>query len=330
MLRFRTIDDAFRCLLSRVLVEGIPVESRNGMTLELANQALIIEQPTKRYLHTPGRNNNPFAAIAETMWVLAGRNDLAYLTPYLKRAPNYSDDDGVTWRAGYGPRLRNWNGVDQVSQVRMLLDASPISRRAVISLFNPELDFEDSKDIPCNNWMHFTVREGRLELTVVARSTDVWFGFSAINAFEWSVLLEMMARWLQLEIGCLTFFTSSLHLYTEYEERARDMLRTESAGLEYIGRGVFPYDTGWAEAASSHKQWMDVEQRLRDGEDLENIVVPFQDPLLVSFIRAIDIYWAFKRGASVDSLEPRLCLLGETDLGVAAREFVRRERAREH
>lgn len=330
MLRFHTIDDAFRCLLSRVLADGATVESRNGTTLELANQALIIEQPTKRFLHTPGRNNNPFAAIAETMWVLAGRNDLAYLTPYLRRAPNYSDDNGITWRAGYGPRLRNWNGVDQIAQVRALLDTSPISRRAVISLFNPELDFEDSNDIPCNNWMHFTVREGRLDLSVVARSTDIWFGFSAINAFEWSVLLEMMARWLHMEIGCLTFFTSSLHLYTDYEGRAQDILRPESAGGGYIGPDMFSYDTEWSEAASAHQQWMDVEQCLRGGEDLRDIVVPFQDPLLVGFIRAIDIYWAFKRGVSAERLEPRLSLLGETDLGVAAREFVRRERAREY
>jgi thymidylate synthase len=330
MLRFRTIDEAFRGMLNRVLADGEKVESRNGKTLELATQVLAIEQPTERFLCTPGRNNNPFASIAETMWVLAGRNDLAYLTPYLKRAPDYSDDNGRTWRAGYGPRLRNWNGVDQLAQVRKLLDTSPASRRAVVSLFDPALDFQDSRDIPCNNWLHFLVRDGRLDVNVVARSTDIWFGFSAINAFEWSVLLEMMARWLHLEVGTLTFFTSSLHLYSEYEDRARALLCREDAAPEYKGQDAFRYDTEWEDAANTHQQWMNLEYHLRTGGDLENLTVPFKDPLLVGYIRAIDIFWAFKRGATPKDLDSRLALLGEGDLGVAAREFVSRVRAQEH
>ena len=114
-------------MLRSLLIYGDTVESRNGSTIELATQTITIEQPTQRFLHTPRRNNNPFAAIAETMWVLAGRNDLAFLTPYLKRAPDYSDDGGKTWRAGYGPRLRNWGGVDQLAEARSLLGGS-ISR----------------------------------------------------------------------------------------------------------------------------------------------------------------------------------------------------------
>lgn len=331
MLKFRTVDDAFRGLLTRVLTDGDVVESRNGTTLELAAEIVTIEQPLKRFLHSPGRNNNPFASIAETMWVLAGRNDLAYLTPYLKRAPNYSDDGGHTWRAGYGPRLRNWKGVDQVAEVRALLDASPISRRAVISLFDPATDYVDSLDIPCNNWMHFTVHDGRLNISVVARSTDIWFGFSAINAFEWSVLLEMMARWLHLEVGTMTFFTSSLHLYAEYVPRARKILSNNSGTSDdYFCEDTLAYDTDWTKAAETHQQWMGLEECLRGGEDLRNLSIPFKDPLLVGYIRAIDIYWAFKRGLEPGHLESRLTLLGETDLGVAAKEFVRRARGREH
>ncbi|WP_193312748.1 thymidylate synthase [Georgenia subflava] len=330
MPRFRTIDAAFLGMLARLFADGETVNSRNGATTELAAQTLTIERPTERFLHTPGRNNNPFAAIAETMWVLAGHNDLAYLTPYLKRAPDYSDDGGTTWRAGYGPRLRNWNGVDQIAQARSLLHASPNSRRAVMSLFDPERDFQNSADVPCNNWLHFLVRNGHLDLNVVARSTDIWFGFSAINAFEWSVLLEMMARWLQLEVGTLTFFTSSLHLYAQHEDRARELLSRASDTSEYIGKSTFEYDTDWEDAVTAHEQWMDLEHRLRAGADLDNLTLPFRDPMLVAYIRAIDIFWAFKRGATLEELEPRLASLGDSDLTFAAREFVSRPRARDH
>jgi len=327
---FPTIDAAFRGMLRSLLIYGDTVESRNGSTIELATQTITIEQPTQRFLHTPRRNNNPFAAIAETMWVLAGRNDLAFLTPYLKRAPDYSDDGGKTWRAGYGPRLRNWGGVDQLAEARSLLGGSLASRRAVITLFDPAIDFQDSADIPCNNWLHFLVRKGRLDLNVVARSTDIWFGFSGINAFEWSVLHEMMARWLHLDVGTMTFFTSSLHLYADYHDRAREIDENESEQSGYIGQSAFAYDTDWQQARGVHNQWMDLEQLLRDGEDLADLPILFRDPMLVAYIRAIDIFWAFKRGATCDELEPRLEYLADSDLAIAAREFVSRARAQEH
>jgi thymidylate synthase len=57
----------------------------------------------------PGRNNNVFAQLAETAWVLAGRNDLAFLGHYLPRVADFSDD-GRTWRGAYGPRIRRWGG----------------------------------------------------------------------------------------------------------------------------------------------------------------------------------------------------------------------------
>jgi len=330
MLTFRNMDAAFVGMLDRVLIDGEAVESRNGPTLELATQAITIERPTERFLFARGRNNNPFAAIAEAMWVIAGRNDLAYLTPYLKRAPDYSDDGGISWRAGYGPRLRNWDGVDQIAEVHAALSASPMSRRAAMILFDPASDYQDSADIPCNNWLHFLARNGRLDMNVAARSTDIWFGFSAINAFEWSVLMEMMARWLRLEPGVLTFFTSSLHLYRDHEERAQNVLRFADPAARYVGSSVSRYDTDWEYASPSLMAWMSLEGQLRGGADLEDLTVPFSDPMLLGYIRAIDIFWAFKRGAEPSSLEPRIERLGGTDLAVVAREFVNRPRARDH
>jgi hypothetical protein len=75
---------------------------------------------------------------------------------------------------------------------------------------------------------------------------------------------------------------------------------------------------------------MDLEAWLRNGADLANLSLPVHDPMLVAYIRAIDIFWAFKRGVSPAHLEPRLAELAETDLAAAVREFLSRPRAREH
>jgi thymidylate synthase len=330
MSAFRNVNGAFVGMLDRVLTEGVKTESRVGPTIELISQTIVIEQPLERFVFAPGRNGNPFAAIAESLWVLAGRSDLAYLTPYLKRAPDFSDDGGRTWRAGYGPRLRSWHGTDQLAAVRNLLHDSPTSRRAVASLFDPSEDFQVSNDVPCNNWLHFLARDGHLDLNVAARSTDIWWGFSGINAFEWSVALEMMARWLGLQPGVLTFFTSSLHLYERHYDQARTVLSRAESDSPYVGQSRMRYDTAWEDASGALAQWMDLEESLRTGTDLDALALPFGDPLLMGYLRAIDVFWSFKRRAAPAKLEQRLDLLGDSDVGAVAREFINRPNARDH
>lgn len=51
-----------------------------------------LTDPRRRVLSVPGRNNSLPAACAETLWVLAGRSDVAWLEYYLPRAKEYSDD----------------------------------------------------------------------------------------------------------------------------------------------------------------------------------------------------------------------------------------------
>src|SRR5690348_6824007 len=112
-MRYRNMTYALVGGLRDVLTEGKHLSVRGSHTRELRNRLTVLERPQERCLVTPRRRNNIFATIAETMWVLAGRNDLAFLTRYLPRAQDFSDD-GQIWRAAYGPRLRNWHGVDQL------------------------------------------------------------------------------------------------------------------------------------------------------------------------------------------------------------------------
>ena len=151
--------------------------------------------------------------------MLGARNDVAWLERYLPRAPEFSDD-GLTWRGAYGPRLRRWAAVDQIEQVRQLLLSDRSSRQAVMSLFDPGQDFVRSKDIPCTNWLGWIIREDRLRMNVVLRSNDVCWGFSGVNSFEWSVLHEMLAHWVEAEVGDANYLAMSLHLYEWHSDRA--------------------------------------------------------------------------------------------------------------
>ena len=325
MTIYRNSTHAFVGLLSKLQSNGREIDVRGSKTIELQSELIELTNPRERCIILPGRRNNIFASIAETMWVLSGRNDMEFLSSYLRRAKEFSDD-GQTWRAGYGPRLRNWNGVDQLAQVRRILEADPNSRRAVISLLDPDRDFVESKDVPCNNWLHFLNRDGRLHLNVAARSTDIVWGFSGINAFEWSVLQEIMAYWLGLDVGNFKFFTSSLHIYERHYGLIPEVLDSFKGRSMYDEpRQISSFATTWADFDRSLNEWFKLEVKLRNGhQSLELESLTFSDPLFIQYIQMIDIYWSYCRQVPRGVLDSKIRDLRDSDLSVAAAEFINR------
>lgn len=279
--------------LADLMAHGTEVTVRGHRTREILHRVTVLERPLERFVFVPGRGNDPFAQVAEAMWVLAGRDDVGWLGRYLPRAGDYSDD-GHTWRAGYGPRLRRWNGsVDQLDLVRRSLLADPASRRAVTSLFDPGGDFLDSKDIPCTNWLSWTMREGRLHLAVALRSNDAVWGFSGANAFEWSVVHEALAYWTSAQAGPQTWLASSFHIYERHWARATAIVK----GF----RGLTPYDHGigqarfattFAELERVLGAWFTAEDALSGDPDRPVPALPEPaDPLLSAFLGALRMKW---------------------------------------
>lgn len=326
-MRYQNAARAFIAELAEIRTSGRPVTVRGLATHESLVRSVTLAAPTERFITIPGRRNDVFATIAETMWVLAGRDDMDFLARYLGRARQFSDDQ-VAWRGGYGPRLRDWHGVDQVDEIRKLLSSDPDSRRGVAVLFDPARDFVPTLDVPCNNWLHFLLREGRLHLNVAVRSNDVLWGFSGINTFEWSVLHEMMAFWLGVRVGEASFFISSLHLYDERTEQADRTLAGYAGVTGYDEAWVAaPFRTQWEEFGSVLGRWFDLEARLASGEDCRMAVAEFPDPLLRQFLQAIAIKWAIAAGAEEAEKRKLVGELGHSDIGFALREQLFRDSA---
>lgn len=246
--RAETVSDALPTLL-RLLTQQRERPSRNGTIKELHGLTLTLDYPLRRYVTTPERKVSLPAQIVETMWVLSGRNDVKGIEAYLPRAKEFSDD-GLHWRGGYGPRLRNWgNGtvsedhqsdpLDQLWHVVDLLRADPDTRRAVVSIYDPLVDTEPGKDIPCNDFLVFRAAPERvLDLHVTIRSNDVIWGWSGINTFEWSVLLELVARLTGMLVGKVRYSVSSFHLYSHHYAKAQRIIDSTVPTAPLPNRGL--------------------------------------------------------------------------------------------
>lgn len=226
--------------------------SRGAATLELdAPMTTVYYQPMERVLFSRARDANPFFHLFEAMWILAGREDVAFLARFLPRIADYSDD-GVRFHAAYGRRL-GLNRDDKLNQIEglaRLLSKDPSSRRAVCSIWNAELDAEaDTKDLPCNDLVAFLIRDGKLEMTVYNRSNDMVWGAYGANAVQFAFIQEALASLLKIPTGRYYQVSNSFHVYLNEQ-----WTRIKELNLATI---VDPYDSIYAEDAEvKHVQWM--------------------------------------------------------------------------
>ena len=303
-----SLDTMLPGMLGRLLDVGGTVGSRLGeQTKELLHVHLDIAKPWRKENLTIGRKASLPAQIAETMWVLAGRSDIAFLSHYLPRAADFSDD-GKVWRGGYGPRLRRWgyedkNGtweVDQLNFVIRLLREQPDTRRAIMQIYDPAVDAAPGKDVPCNDWLHFIRRDGRLDLHVAVRSNDVLWGLSGVNAFEWGALLEIVAAMVGAECGHLHFSTTSLHLYDRHFDRARALAGAGWARATPVldsPRFTLPHLAfHTADLDALVAAWFQLEAMIREGRhahaaELRVRLREFPEPMMRSWLYVLDTHW---------------------------------------
>jgi thymidylate synthase len=238
----RTVSEALSQGLHAIRVHGIAKPSRVGDVLVHPRPVLTeYKDPTNRVLFSPMRDANPFFHVMETLWMLAGRNDLPWLVRFNKRFSSYSDDGGLTQPGAYGYRWRNYFGHDQLMDVILELRQNPDSRRVVLAMWDggsraswQHSDFpieatdqpgdfyaalNGSADVPCNTHAYFDTIDGKLNMTVCCRSNDIIWGAHGANAVHFSFLLEFIAAATNIPMGVYRQFSNNYHLYTNVVPR---------------------------------------------------------------------------------------------------------------
>ncbi len=248
VIQARNVNYAYYEGLWRMKVMGVPVDTRNGKAMRILGPvATVYAHPTERMLLDVRRDANPFFHIFEGVWMLAGRNDVKWISQFNSNIGQYSDD-GKTLRGAYGSRWRNHWEEDQLEWVIDHLRFNPSSRRAVVQMFDPDMDHGEGRDIPCNTGIFFEIVEGRLNMTVTNRSNDLVWGCYGANAVHMSMLQEFIANALGVSVGVYTQISNNFHIYEGHFP------------LLDVPAEPRPYTTDMAEAhvpLASAKTWQD-------------------------------------------------------------------------
>lgn len=199
-----------------LFVIGREEDSRAGRVLAAPDPFITqYTLPQERVLFSPLRDANPFFHLMEALWMLGGRNNLAFPARFNKNFGVYSSD-GLTLHGAYGNRWRNHFGLDQLEEVADLLINNPGTRRSVLAMWDPECDLNVNEvDIPCNTHAYFRINSGKLDMTVCNRSNDMIWGAYGANAVHMSMLQELMAAWIDVGIGTYTQISNNMHIYLD-------------------------------------------------------------------------------------------------------------------
>jgi len=229
------LGDVYYQLLRDITEHGRKIVTRGKTCLELPEPiTLEYTRPGFCWMRIPGRKFNPFFALAEVMWILSGNGNVEWISYFNKRMRDYSDGK-EDFHGAYGVRIRKWIAswsnyayIDQIECAVNKLRKDPFSRQAVISLWDPDRDNPhanmQSKDIPCNNLVYYSLRNEELEQTVVIRSNDVVWG-TPYNAIQFTHLQALVAGMLGARMGKLTYVIQNLHYYLdEYKPTLSNLL----------------------------------------------------------------------------------------------------------
>lgn len=295
---FESADEVQVWALTQLLQRGQRARPRGLGTLELVGATFVLKNPRMRCITNPERKWNFPLAVGEFCWHASGSNDTEFIEYYIRRWREFSTRESVVRGSCYGHRIfgQRQNGLNLWERIVDLLRLDPDSRRAVITFSDPEFQHShDSPDVACASALHFLIRSDRLHMLVYMRSNDAFRGLS-YDIFVFTMLQELLALELGLELGLYHHTVGSLHLYDGDSEVAKRIVGVD---------GIEGFEMPPMRQRDQLKQFLYIESLLRAGREIPNDM-PLLDNYWMDLIYALDYLRAIRHDSDSSMVLRRL------------------------
>jgi len=212
MLKFDTANEAFHKLYDMIIEDGVDFAG----TKALFNVGFEIEYPALNSISDSKvkRNWSIDYAEAEWQWYLSGDRNIDKLGELYGKVPQIwqrmADVDGNV-NSNYGWQ---WERTSQLDIVIQMLKDNPETRQAAISIYDGKEISDYTNDTPCTYAVQFTILDNKLNMSVVMRSNDLWYGFCN-DQYQFSSLQMLVAYRTGYDVGTYYHFAHNLHLYND-------------------------------------------------------------------------------------------------------------------
>jgi len=232
-------------LVNKIVREGVDKDTRNGTTRSIFGEMIDLGDVFTEFPIIQGRKIYSKGILGELAAIL---NKPKHVDDFKKKGCNYWDKwariDGSI-NVDYGNAWYDFNGVDQIAELKYKLKHKPNDRRMIVTGWNPG-NLEDL-DLPCCHMMYqFHVSKGNtLNMLWTQRSVDTMIGLpsDAVFAATWLIIL---ANEVGLKPGNIKMSLGDVHIYHEHLEEVITYLDQARSIASYSPRWELNMEKGQA------------------------------------------------------------------------------------
>ena len=211
---FYNATHAFNFLWDYIKDNGVDFDN----TKTIFNCGFYMHHPEENTIDVDYRKWSKEYADAEWQWYLSGNPSIDKLGKIYGKIPPIWErmaDAKREVRSNYGWQ---WNREDQLDQVVQKLKDKPDTRHAVISIYDGKEIDQYTYDTPCTCAIHMQIVDGKLCMSVMMRSNDLWYGFCN-DQYCFSELQKLVAKRLKLPLGWYYHLATNMHIYKDKLEK---------------------------------------------------------------------------------------------------------------
>jgi thymidylate synthase len=289
-----SLDDLLGELFPKLLESTNVILPTKGEAAELRAVTLQLMNPLARLSRTQTRGKL-FSGLGELCWYLSGSANVDAIAYYISRYRDFAVGNEVP--SAYGPRLRHFDGFDQLLNVVTSIKGNAWTRKAVIQIFDHSDLASALAEVPCTCTLQFLLRDGSVELIVYMRSNDAYLGLPH-DIFAFTMIQELVARLVGADVGVYTHMVGSMHLYAKDKDQAHAFL---SEGWQ--SNVLMP--TMPADPSNGLEWFLGVESQIRIGPDPLQVTLDGPDPYWSDLACLLAIFGLLKQGRPDETAQLR-------------------------
>ena len=241
--------------------KGIDVDSRAGKVRKSFGYQMRFDL-TKGFPAVTTKKLAWKAVTSELIWFLEGSDDERRLAEilYNEKRVNLKDKKTIWtqnanadyWKKNsrfegdvgriYGVQWRDFNGIDQITNLIKGIKENPNGRRHIITAWNPaEIHL---MSLPaCHSFSQFFVANGKLSCQLYQRSCDMFLGVP-FNIASYSLLTHLIANECNLKVDEFVHTLGDFHIYHEHFDQVRTQLNRKPKDLpklKILFKDIFNY-----------------------------------------------------------------------------------------
>tara|TARA_R100001244_G_scaffold25113_2_gene25354 strand:- start:19402 stop:20232 length:831 start_codon:yes stop_codon:yes gene_type:complete len=238
--------DQYLNLLRGVLNDGSKKDDRTGTGTISVFGTQTKYDLTKGFPLVTTKKMHLKSIIHELLWIISGDTNIKYLQDNKVRIWNEWANENGDLGPVYGKQLRAFGkmddlgltlkgdtismpGVDQISEVIKNIKENPLSRRHIVSAWNP-IDLPRMALPPCHMIFQFYVNGGELSCQMYQRSADLFLGVP-FNIASYALLTMMVAQVCGLKVKEFVHTIGDAHIYMNHVDQVKLQLNREPKPL---------------------------------------------------------------------------------------------------